>query len=227
MNYKTSLERNTDYLNSFGEHDLLKSLVSDRPVILDVGADRGQSYHSLRSIWPQADIYSIEPRKEAYNECRKENPNSFNVAFGAYDGSDTLYVNSHQPMLSSFYNINEHSKDSIDLAENKTDILQHTTEKVKVMRMDTFVGSDLPVDVIKMDCQGYEDKILAGGRKTIAKAKVVITEVMLYDLYEKSSSFFNIEKYLLPDYRLVDIGYVSRNPMTGMIDWVDAIYAKV
>lgn len=226
MNYKTSLERNTDYLNSFGEHDLLKSLVSDRPVILDVGADRGQSYHSLRSIWPQADIYSIEPRKKAYDECRKENPNSFNVAFGAYDGSDTLYVNSHQPMLSSFIPINVNSKDSIDLSENKTDILQYTTEKVKVMRMDAFVGCDLPVEVIKMDCQGYEDQILSGGRQTVSKAKVVITEIMLYDLYEKSSSFSNIEQHL-PGYRLVDIGYTSRNPMTGMIDWVDAIYAKV
>lgn len=227
MNYKTSTERNTDYLDKIGEHDLLKSLVRDDPVILDVGADRGQSYHSLKSIWPQAEIYSIEPRKGAYDVCRKKNPNTFNVAFGTYDGSDTLYVNSHQPMLSSFYNINKDSKDSIDLAENKTNILEHTTEKVKVMRMDAFVGPVLPVDIIKMDCQGYEDKILAGGRKTIAKAKVVITEIMLYDLYEKSSSFFNIEKYLLPDYRLVDIGYISRNPMNGMVDWVDAVYAKV
>ena len=48
---------------------------------------------------------------------------------------------------------------------------------------------------------------------------------MLYDLYEKKLSFFEIEK-ILRDYKfeLYDILHISKNPKNFRTDWVDAVY---
>ena len=54
---------------------------------------------------------------------------------------------------------------------------------------------------------------------------LVITELMFYDYYERSLSFSDIEKYLLPSgFKLYDISHISKNPMNGRTDWVDIVY---
>jgi hypothetical protein len=55
----------------------------------------------------------------------------------------------------------------------------------------------------------------------------VLTELMFYDYYERSLSFSDIEKYLLPaGFTLYDINHISKNPMNGRTDWVDVIYVN-
>jgi len=54
---------------------------------------------------------------------------------------------------------------------------------------------------------------------------VELTELMFYDYYERSLSFSDIEKYLLPaGFTLYDINHISKNPMNGPTDWVDLTY---
>ena len=56
---------------------------------------------------------------------------------------------------------------------------------------------------------------------------LVLTEVMLYDLYERSLNFSDIEKHLLPaGFKLFDISHISKNPLNGRTDWVDLIYVN-
>ena len=50
---------------------------------------------------------------------------------------------------------------------------------------------------------------------------------MFYDYYERSLSFFDIERFLIPaGFRLYDINHISKNPMNGRTDWVDVIYVN-
>jgi hypothetical protein len=78
-----------------------------------------------------------------------------------------------------------------------------------------------------MDAQGAEPDILRGGRGILQNTRVVITELMFYDLYKKKNSFYEIESTLIPlGFELFDIGHVSKNPVTGRTDWVDVIYYK-
>jgi len=56
---------------------------------------------------------------------------------------------------------------------------------------------------------------------------VVLTELMFFDYYEKSLSFSDIERFLLPaGFHLYDISHISKNPMNGRTDWVDVIYVN-
>ena len=50
---------------------------------------------------------------------------------------------------------------------------------------------------------------------------------ILYDFYERSLSFSDIENYLLKsDFTMYDISHISKNPMNGRTDWIDVIYVN-
>lgn len=81
------------------------------------------------------------------------------------------------------------------------------------------------VHILKIDTQGFEPEVLEGLGKRLPDIDVVITELMFYDYYNRSLSFSDIEKYLLPSgFQLYDISHISKNPMNGRTDWVDVIY---
>jgi len=62
---------------------------------------------------------------------------------------------------------------------------------------------------------------------SLSDVDVVITELMFYDYYERSLSFSDIERFLLPSgFHLYDISHISKNPMNGRTDWVDVIYVN-
>ena len=69
--------------------------------------------------------------------------------------------------------------------------------------------------------------VLGIGCSVSTNINIVITDLMFYDFYERSLSFSDIEKYLLPaGFKLYDISHVSKNPMNGRTDWVDVIYVN-
>ena len=80
---------------------------------------------------------------------------------------------------------------------------------------------------MKVDVQGAEDLVFEGGANALSKTRVIIVEICLFDFYEKSTTFFEIEKYLKPKgFSLFSISEISYNPMNGRTDWVEAIYEK-
>ena len=61
----------------------------------------------------------------------------------------------------------------------------------------------------------------------ISNVDVVLTELMFFDFYVRSLSFFDIERYLLKsNFTLYDIGHILKNPMNGRTDWIDVIYVN-
>lgn len=101
--------------------------------------------------------------------------------------------------------------------------------KIKTVRLDKYLNihNINQVDVLKIDTQGFEAEVLEGLGQLLEKTGIVIAELMLYDYYEKSLSFSDIEKYLLPNgLSLYDISHISKNPMNGRTDWVDVIYVN-
>ena len=82
------------------------------------------------------------------------------------------------------------------------------------------------IDLLKIDVQGAEDSVLRGADLSIVDN--IIVEISLYDFYEKSSNFSDIEKILLPKgFYLHSILDISHNPMNGRTDWVEAMYKKI
>ena len=238
MTYKDSDQRTKDYLGKFTKDKVVQNLIgTDKPIILDIGGNVGQSVHRLKEVWEKSIIHSCEPLPEAYRKlhlCQAlfTGVSVHNIALGSHNGLQDFYVSQHQPMLSSLYKLNDKSTDSIAIntpESGHSDFLKSKTIKVHVRTLDTFAKKNniTHLDIIKMDAQGSEPDILEHGKEILKNTKVILTELSFYDLYTKKCSFYDIEKTLIPlGFELYDIAHVSKNPMNGRTDWADLIYFK-
>jgi hypothetical protein len=140
-------------------------------------------------------------------------------------------------MLCGFEQININSKDSVAINDPKLAGLKQNefvdnvndTTTVRTETLDYYMGyNDIDhVDILKMDIQGAEPKVLKGAKERLGNFDIILTELNFYDLYKKQVSFYDIEQYLKPaGFKLFDISHISKNPINGRTDWVDVIYTK-
>lgn len=236
--YKNNAERTAEANQVFSKEKLLKSLVSThQPVIFDIGANIGQSVDYFKSIWQHSKIYSFEPVFQSFNKLQKKavvynDVQCYNLAISNYVGNSTFYINEHQVMLSGFYNLNKHSQDSLAVNRPEPSHFNYFNSfeaTVQVETLDSFCEANNieQIDLLKLDTQGAEPLILEGASEILKNTNVIISEVMLYDLYEKQTNFIDYEKILIPlGFRLYDISHISKNPLNGRTDWVEVIYIK-
>ena len=64
------------------------------------------------------------------------------------------------------------------------------------------------VDILKIDTQGYEDKVLQGAQQLLKneKIKMIQLELIFSEIYEKPLQIFDVEKFLIANnYKLFSI----------------------
>ena len=64
------------------------------------------------------------------------------------------------------------------------------------------------IDILKIDTQGYEDKVLQGAEKYLLQNKIHLIQVELFfsEIYENPLQIYDIEKKLIPNnYKLFGI----------------------
>ncbi|MBI3442706.1 MAG: FkbM family methyltransferase [Candidatus Sungbacteria bacterium] len=166
--------------------------------IVDVGANIGQFAQDIRSALPDAYIYSFEPLKDCYDDLLIAMKNdkkfkAFNVALGALSEEVTMHRNDYSA-----------SSSILDMAQSHKDLYPYTKnthdEKIVVRRLDDM--RELHPDnlkkeiLIKIDTQGYEDRVIRGGIEFLKNTKVIIIETSFITLYEEQLLFAEIYKML-------------------------------
>ena len=245
--YPNNQERTEQYLKKFNRESTLKVLIKEvDPVIFDVGANIGTSLQEFKSWWPKATVHCFEPQKECWSELEHQADQYISdsvfinkVATGSTPSKGlNFYTHNINSGKSGFNRINLESQDSIHLQglkDNSPEKLQkyastlNHVRKVPVLRIDEYSKTYgiKKIHLLKIDTQGYEPEIIEGIGDELRNVDVIITELMFYDYYERSLSFSDIEKYLLPaGFHLYDISHISKNPMNGRTDWVDVIYVN-
>lgn len=244
--HTTNEQRTDEYLEKFGRREVLQLLIkNNQPVIFDVGANNGSSLGEFKSLWPDATMHCFEPQEECWAEldeqAKQYSPGSVTVnkvGAGAVESEGlTFYTHDITTGQSGFNRINTNSRDSIRIKElgDSDEVLAEYRESlnhertVPLVKLDNYIARNQieKVDLLKIDTQGYEPEVLSGLGSKLSEVDVVITELMFYDFYERSLSFSDIEKYLLPaGFGLYDISHISKNPMNGRTDWVDVIYVN-
>lgn len=157
--------------------------------ILDIGANTGQFACSIRQALPEAQIYSFEPLKSCFEALVASRGGdtrfkAFNYALGEKNEEVEMHKSAYSPSSS----ILEMSQTHKELFPHTK---EHTSEKIRIKRLDD-VAQDLNLAkeiLIKVDVQGFEDRVLAGGQQTFSLAKAVIMEVSFVKLYEGQPSF--------------------------------------
>ena len=161
--------------------------------IFDIGANVGQFATRIHQILPAASIDSFEPLGDAFASLQATfaregiRGRCHNFALGDEERSATIHRHvAHSPSSSLLSTTSHH--EGLDHRTRE----QHD-ETIQLKRLDDTVR-DLKINIapelfIKMDVQGFEDKVIDGGRQTFARAKAVLTEINLDSLYEGQADF--------------------------------------
>ena len=224
--------------------DLYPILIKkEHPIIFDVGASKGQSIERYQRLYKNSIIHSFEPVKNEYNllkEKFKNNPNIYlsNVGVGDQLGEGLINITKNTGH-SSFLNINKNTRwinERSKSAGVKGDEYISKQENVSIITLDEYckknnIGN---IDIIKIDTQGYEDKVLKGCSELIKNDKINLIQVELIfaDIYEKSLNFYDIERYLIPNnFRLFAINnFVINKPFKSHLrnaQYADIYYLKL
>jgi FkbM family methyltransferase len=215
--------------------DIYQIKLRESPIIFDVGANKGQSIERFLKIFPNSTIHAFEPIKEEYLGIKEKFSNNknihvSNVALGEKQEDKTLNVMMRSG-VSSFYDLNENTewlKVRSKQYQTSTKHFKKNTENVKVISLDNYCEENKIefIDLLKIDVQGHEEKVLEGSKKMFAKNSIqaVETEIMFDDVYKKHLSFSDIEKYLLPNFRFCGIKTYNNNLFEGINFFAEILY---
>jgi FkbM family methyltransferase len=192
--------------------------------VLDVGANIGQFARDIAEKLPQARIVSFEPLRDAYAEleraARVQGFEAHNFALGEEDGRAVIRRARNSQSSSILPMLDLHRE-----AFAGTD--EVGTEEVEVRRLDSLALGIEPNLLVKLDVQGFEDKVIAGGRETISRAACVLTEVSFEELYEGQPLFDDINAQLREmGFRFRGTWWQLPDPRDGRILQADAIYTR-
>ena len=245
--YPTNEERTAQYHEQFNREKTLRMLLTEAcPVIFDVGASVGTTLREFKEWGPDGRIHCFEPQEECWDELEGNAlryPGGQVVLNQRAVGSiktdrAVFYTHNISRGISGFHKINLESNDSIKLKEvwesGERGLAQYEEglnqeRSVEVVRLDDYMqeAGVEGINLLKIDTQGFEPEVLEGLGSRLENVDVVLTELMFYDYYQRSLSFSDIERWLLPaGLHLYDINHISRNPMNGRTDWVDVIYVN-
>jgi len=143
---------------------------STNPVIIDCGANIGMSVLYFKRCYPQATIIAFEPNPTTYNLLNKnvasfqlKNVTLHNLALANAQGTIPFHFNEDKGTLTGSIQSNRGGERVID---------------VKCEKLSSFINEFPHVDLIKMDVEGAELKIVEDIMQSgaISKVKELIVE---------------------------------------------------
>lgn len=184
--------------------------------VIHVGAHYGQEVREYRSCSIE-DITLIEPLPKCFNKLVEKFGNEkcinlVNKAIGDKKGKLKMFVDSKLGESSSLLKPKEHLKSYPSIKFKKS------TFEVDVVTLDSLEFVHL-YNLINIDVQGYEDRVIRGGKKTIAKADYLFVEVNLKEMYSSCYTVDKIDK-LLKEFQRVSTRWQKED------GWGEAMYIK-
>lgn len=210
------------------EQDLGLLVSNDRPLLLDVGANKGQTIAMFQRVFGRPVIHAFEPNKSLIEGVlTPAHGSNIDVvlnagALGAEEGSLTFHQCENDE-LSSFLKLDSHEQNPFK------DRVVSGSIPVPVWTLDQYAGDNKlgPVDLLKIDTQGYDLQVLQGGRRYLAEGRItfVMLEVNFVPMYEGQPTFGEVDVFLRGlGYALVD--FYDKVYQNNQLGWCTGLYQK-
>jgi FkbM family methyltransferase len=196
-------------------------------VVIDIGANIGQFYRSVRGGGYEGLILSVEPLRAANNELLKIAATDSKLvvvrplALSNFDGRAS-FLRSVNLVSSSFL---EATSLHVAAASGAAAV---ATEEVEVARFDTLINDsrlDFNFAYLKIDAQGAERSILDGVIPLKRRVGYIQLEVSLSEMYGGESLFFEIYSMLHSHgYRLIGIFPIFSDVRTREVLQCEAVF---
>lgn len=134
--------------------------------VIDVGANVGWFSLTVRRLYPTARIYAVEPIPATFH-CLQRNL-SGDEASSIYQ----LAISDANGQAAMNFDPNESALSALDPSG---------TTLVRALTLDAFARQEAieAVDVLKIDTEGFEDAVFAGGMLTLARTRYLFVEVTI------------------------------------------------
>ena len=147
---------------------------------LDIGGNWGQSVHALKQTAAPGRIISFEPNPILAEKLRGEFKRNDNVeiqscALGDSEGEFDLFIPRYRNFV--FDGLASLDEDAATHWLNKDRMAAFDASKLRVdkhiVEVKTLDSFNLSPDVVKIDVQGFELKVVQGGEKTFRRSRPV------------------------------------------------------
>jgi FkbM family methyltransferase len=195
--------------------------------VIDVGAHTGEFSSAVRAVVPDVQLYAFEPLPDCCGELRRKlgrngSLHVFQVALGEEAGQVQFWRSSFSKSSSVLPMSSLHQTAFPWSAESRPITVQQ-------LRLDDCAAEMELVSktLLKIDVQGYEDRVLRGATQVLKRVHYVLVEVSLGPLYEEQAQFHTIYDFLVRS----GFSYTGNleqltSPLDGTILQVDALFAR-
>lgn len=140
---------------------------TDKPTIVDIGANVGQFAAATKYFFPQCTLYTFEPDAQIFerlkaNLAANKYVNFYNLGIGKENGKTTFYKDELSLKSTFKLNRNSHVKEE---------------ETIETKTLDSFNITN--VDLLKIDVEGFEQEVLQGASKALKNVDYLLVEVSL------------------------------------------------
>ena len=199
-------------------------------LLLDIGANTGQYAMSMFKTGYKGRIVSFEPLPDAYLELKKNK--------SKYPGWELFERSAIGDTTgTTMINVSANSHSSSILPINETHLAAAPSAKyigqveTPIFTLDSIFNKISPANdkiCLKIDTQGFEDKVLAGATASLQKISLIQLELSLLPLYNGSKTIEWMIPYLkdrgfAPLFFLP--GYIERE--TEKIQQLEALFIKI
>jgi FkbM family methyltransferase len=195
--------------------------------ILDIGAFEGMFTKSAHHVFPGATIHAFEPIRKSYIKLSRLkssilNFNCYNIALGDKENEEPINVSSFAPS-SSLLKMDKTHKEACPYSAGESE------EQIVIKRLDeVFKNKDFNRPVLmKIDVQGYENFVLAGGSETLKQTDYLVCELSFRQLYKDQALFDDVYGQIVnAGFRFMGQLAELQHPKTTEVLQIDGLFKK-
>jgi FkbM family methyltransferase len=194
--------------------------------VVDIGANTGQHGEYLRRLGYDGWIYSYEPVPAAFAQLQanaRPDPKwkVFPLAVSDQPGLVEMHVAANS-VSSSLRQMAKLHEDAAPYSKTVASV------SVECTTLDAILAAipDQPI-MVKIDTQGFEDRVFAGGLGMLHKARLLEIEMSLFEVYVGQTLFREMDQRVVAaGYDLVSLADGLFDPRSGELLQVDGIYSR-
>lgn len=199
-------------------------------IVLDVGANEGQfGRHIRHDLDYKGRIISFEPLSSAFEKLQKS------AASDSLWQVDKFALGDDERETTINIALNSVSSSILEMARTHLNSVPSSrfvgTEKVRVKTLDSIFGEICSTNdnvFLKIDTQGFENKVLQGAYRSLDRISTIQLELSLVELYRGEATFGEMFGQMRQKgYDLISIEPVYFGEIPGQILQVDGIFHRV
>ena len=188
--------------------------------IIDVGANHGNWTRTAVRFFPDAQYTLIEPQEFLEKHVQDLVESGYKIEWiTAWAGDGPRHL--------PFTQASRDDSSTFDLTEEEAKRAGFRQVLVEVKTLNEIVRSEgLPADMVKIDAEGLDLRVLAGASELFGYTEIFLVEVNIHDTHKENAPEPVLKFMNEKGYRLMEITDINRSPKYGLLWLCELAFLK-